>query len=144
MATTVKMEWHGDARMMDLLEAMRWGIDSMMADCIKTAKGLVPRRTTILQGSIQMRPSVIQGVQVTGHWGSYAVNYAWYVEAGTRPHMIFPRVKKALYWKGAAHPVPWVSHPGTAARPYLQPAADQHYPSLPLRVRAKLAWGSEP
>lgn len=52
------------------------------------------------------------------------VEYARYVEEGTGPHRIVPRVKKALHWKGAAHPVLAVNHPGSRAKPYLRPALD--------------------
>ncbi len=41
----------------------------------------------------------------TDHWQ--------YVEYGTRPHVINPRVKQALWWVGAPHPVRRVRHPGT-------------------------------
>ncbi|MFJ9558276.1 hypothetical protein ACIRPH_31100 [Nocardiopsis sp. NPDC101807] len=41
--------------------------------------------------------------------------HSWFVERGTRPHEIRPRVKRALFWPGAAHPVGRVWHPGTAA-----------------------------
>jgi hypothetical protein len=50
------------------------------------------------------------------------VEYARYVEEGTEPHRIVARRKKALHWKGAAHPVLAVNHPGSRARPYLRPA----------------------
>lgn len=44
------------------------------------------------------------------------VRYAGFIERGTRPHIIVARNKKALFWKGAEHPVRLVHHPGT--RPY--------------------------
>jgi HK97 gp10 family phage protein len=50
------------------------------------------------------------------------VNYAEDVEKGTRPHRIYPRNKKALYWPGAMHPVAYVDHPGTRPQPFLEPA----------------------
>jgi HK97 gp10 family phage protein len=50
------------------------------------------------------------------------VNYAEDVEKGTRPHRIYPRKKKALYWPGAMHPVAYVDHPGTRPQPFLEPA----------------------
>ncbi|NUS76640.1 MAG: HK97 gp10 family phage protein [Streptomyces sp.] len=50
------------------------------------------------------------------------VNYADHVEYGTAPHRIYPRTKQALYWPGAAHPVAYVDHPGTAPHPFLAPA----------------------
>ena len=56
-----------------------------------------------------------------GEVGS-AVEYAGDVEDGTAPHVIYPKNKKALYWKGARHPVAYVNHPGNRAYPYLRPA----------------------
>lgn len=44
---------------------------------------------------------------------STPASYAIFVHEGTKPHMIFPKTAKALYWPGAAHPVKKVSHPGT-------------------------------
>ena len=41
------------------------------------------------------------------------LHYAPHLEYGTRPHKITPKTKKALYWKGAKHPVKSVMHPGT-------------------------------
>lgn len=50
------------------------------------------------------------------------VSYARYVELGTRPHVIRPRTRKALAWKGARHPVRKVNHPGSKPHPFLRPA----------------------
>lgn len=47
------------------------------------------------------------------------VDYALFVHEGTRPHVIEARDAQALYWKGAAHPVVRVNHPGTRAVPFL-------------------------
>lgn len=44
--------------------------------------------------------------------------YAIYQQNKTRPHIIKPKNKKALYWLGAGHPVKQVNHPGTPARPF--------------------------
>jgi len=52
------------------------------------------------------------------------VEYGIYVEFGTEAHVIEPRVKKALWWEGAEHPVKRVHHPGTPARPWLTPAVE--------------------
>ncbi len=51
-----------------------------------------------------------------------AVEYAAFVEYGTDPHTITARNKRALYWKGAAHPVYSVNHPGNRPYPFLRPA----------------------
>lgn len=61
--------------------------------------------------------------------GTY-VKYAAAVEFGTRPHVIRPKTKKALFWKGAAHPVKSVNHPGTRAQPFLFPAWEEERPKF--------------
>ncbi|MFD6094752.1 hypothetical protein ACFVWN_01055 [Nocardiopsis flavescens] len=50
----------------------------------------------------------------TGYWRHH--------EYGTKPHIILPRYKKALYWPGARHPVARVHHPGTVANPFMRRA----------------------
>jgi hypothetical protein len=54
-----------------------------------------------------------------GRWVAYGndtdARYAPYVEWGTRPHVITPATKRALFWLGAEHPVARVHHPGTPA-----------------------------
>lgn len=42
----------------------------------------------------------------TDHWP--------HIEYGTKPHIINPKVKQALWWAGAPYPVRRVRHPGTA------------------------------
>lgn len=44
---------------------------------------------------------------------SHGVEYGEILEEGSKPHIITPKNGKALYWKGAAHPVRKVNHPGT-------------------------------
>ena len=46
--------------------------------------------------------------------------YALYVHEGTKAHIIRPRIKQALYWKGALHPVKIVQHPGTKKNPFVE------------------------
>ena len=46
--------------------------------------------------------------------------YFNYVEFGTLPHVIRPKNKKALYWKGLDHPVKLVNHPGNAPNPFVR------------------------
>ncbi len=138
-----RLEWYGDRVTAAVVRATRFGMDSVMASCVSTAKSMVPRKTSVLQGSIQMRPTMISGVDLVGYWGSFGVKYALWVEQGTRPHVILPKTRQALYWPGADHPVRMVYHPGTKSRPYLIPAAQQHYPSLALRIKAELEWGGQ-
>ena len=58
------------------------------------------------------------------------VIYARGVEEGTKPHIIRPKRKKALYWKGAKHPVKQVNHKGSRAKPYLKPAFEDEKPKF--------------
>lgn len=51
---------------------------------------------------------------------AHGMKYGRYLEEGTPPHIIKPKNKKALYWKGASHPVKQVNHPGTKAYPVLE------------------------
>lgn len=57
-------------------------------------------------------------------WGRVGPNVAYgvMVHEGTRPHVIRPSGKRALFWPGAAHPVRSVNHPGTKANPWLERA----------------------
>lgn len=79
-----------------------------------TIKGIVPWRTGFLAQTFRAEMS-------TGmlRWFPTA-SYAPYVEFGTKPHVIVPKDKKALYWPGAAHPVMRVNHPGTKPNPYME------------------------
>ena len=58
------------------------------------------------------------------------VPYAASVHGGTRAHVIVPTVKKALFWKGARHPVRRVNHPGTKGNPFMTRALDRSTPEI--------------
>lgn len=52
---------------------------------------------------------------------AHGVDYGEILEKGSKPHVIKPKNKKALYWRGAAHPYKQVNHPGTEGKPILEP-----------------------
>jgi len=79
-----------------------------------TVKGVVPWRTGFLTQSF--RAELTTGML---RWFPTA-SYAPYVEFGTKPHVILPKDKKALYWPGAAHPVARVNHPGSKSNPFME------------------------
>ena len=64
---------------------------------------------------------------VTGYWDEGLAPHGIYVLAGTKPHDIRPRHKKALAWegmptknkKGESYPVKVVHHPGTKPNDFL-------------------------
>lgn len=68
------------------------------------------------------------------------VKYAVIVEKGSRPHIIRPKNKKALYWKGAKRPVKLVSHPGSKAKPYLEPAFESEKDKFIENLKEAIKW----
>lgn len=68
------------------------------------------------------------------------IKYASMVEKGTKAHIIKPKNKKALYWKGASHPVKQVNHPGSKAKPYLIPAFDKEVAYFVEKLKEVVEW----
>lgn len=66
------------------------------------------------------------------------VEYAADVEFGTRPHTIKAKSKKALFWKGAAHPVKEVKHPGTQGKFFLLRAFQDNKEDLIKNIQNRL------
>jgi hypothetical protein len=124
------VEWHGDKVLRDTRAATKWGIDSVMADCVKTAmsnhawvSGGARRKASgaahssaNLMSSHRMQPAEDRGDEIIGYWGVFANNYAIFLEEGTK------FIQKGKYT-------------------WLVPASEKHYPSLSHRIAAKLAWG---
>ena len=68
------------------------------------------------------------------------VKYAVIVEKGSKPHIIRPKNKKALYWKGAKRPVKLVNHPGSKAKPYLEPAFESEKDKFIENLNEAIKW----
>ena len=66
--------------------------------------------------------------------------YAIFVIKGTRPHMIYPVNKKALYWDGADHPVASVLHPGTDPNDYFQEGVENAQYDIDNAVEEFKSW----
>ena len=99
------------------------------------AKGNVPVDTGHLRRGITTK---IGDMEVIVHTSN--IKYARGVEFGTRPHLIKPKNKKALYWKGASHPVKSVRHPGSKAKPYLIPAFESEKDNLIKNLKEVIEW----
>ncbi len=85
------------------------------------------KRLLTTQGSVdsgRLRSSIRFLVRNDGLAGEVFTDvfYAVFVEFGTKRHTIRATKAQALFWKGAAHPVVSVEHPGTRPRPFLFPA----------------------
>ncbi len=68
------------------------------------------------------------------------VKYAVIVEKGSKAHVIRPKNKKALYWKGAKRPVKLVNHPGSKAKPYLEPAFESEKDKFIENLKEAIEW----
>ena len=68
------------------------------------------------------------------------VKYAVIVEKGSKAHIIRPKNKKALYWKGATRPVKQVNHPGSKAKPYLIPAFEKEKDQFLEKLKEIIKW----
>ena len=99
------------------------------------AKGNVPVDTGHLRRGITTK---IGDMEVIVHTSN--IKYARGVEFGTRPHLIKPKNKKALYWKGAKHPVKSVQHPGSKAKPFLIPAFEKEKEVLIRDLEKIIKW----
>ena len=80
----------------------------------------------------------VGNMEVTVHTSN--IKYARGVEEGTRPHIIKAKNKKALYWKGAKHPVKSVRHPGSRAKPFLIPAFEKEKEVLVKDLEKVIKW----
>ena len=68
------------------------------------------------------------------------VKYAVIVEKGSKAHVIRPKNKKALYWKGATRPVKQVNHPGSKAKPFLEPAVESEKDKFLENLKEAIKW----
>ena len=80
----------------------------------------------------------VGNMEVTVHTSN--IKYARGVEEGTRPHTIRAKNKKALYWKGAKHPVKSVRHPGSKAKPFLIPAFEKEKEVIMKDLEKIIKW----
>ncbi|HEY8744821.1 MAG TPA: HK97 gp10 family phage protein [Chloroflexota bacterium] len=92
-------------------------------------KAVAPVRTGTLRASIIARASGANGQ------GFYGLAYGKLLVDGTRPHVIVPRTKHALFWPGARHPVRRVQHPGTKPNRFPERAVQRSVPALRLLLR---------
>ena len=87
----------------------------------RNAKSNLTKNKSVDTGHLRRGISTdIKGLGATIHTSN--IKYAPGVEYGTKAHIIKPKNKKALYWKGAKYPVKVVKHKGSRAKPYLIPA----------------------
>nr|DAS93848.1 MAG TPA: Minor capsid protein [Caudoviricetes sp.] len=101
----------------------------------RNAKSSVNVKTGHLKRSISTK---MGDMEATIHTSN--LKYAPAVEFGTRAHIIRAKNKKALYWKGATHPVKQVNHPGSKAKPFLIPAFEKEKDQFLEKLKEVIKW----
>ena len=96
---------------------------------------LYPENTQYYNNGEELNINAIDSSKFTSN-----IKYAPMVEYGTRAHVIKPKNKKVLYWKGAAHPVKKVNHPGSRAKPYLIPAFEKEKDQFLEKLKEGIKW----
>ena len=105
----------------------------------KNAKSNLTKNKSVDTGHLRRGISTdIKGLGATIHTSN--IKYAPGVEYGTKAHIIRAKNKKALYWKGAKHPVKQVNHPGSKAKPYLIPAFNQEKDQFLEKLKEVISW----
>lgn len=116
------------------------GLPELVSDMKKAGANARPlvnaalqNSSTIIQRNVRERAPHKTGdlqravlTQVNYPSASVSVNeeYGRYVEDGTKPHLILPSKKKALFWKGAVNPYKAIYHPGTKPKPFFKPGVE--------------------
>jgi HK97 gp10 family phage protein len=110
------------------------GLNELISDSKKAGMNVKPLINAALYNSVTLTQKNIRqesphktgnlqrSVLTTVSYPSATVQsqekYADFVESGTKAHLILPKTKKALFWKGAMNPYRAVHHPGTKANPF--------------------------
>ena len=105
----------------------------------RNAKQNITNNGSVVTGHLRRGITTNVGnMEATVHTSN--IKYARGVEEGTRPHIIKAKNKKALYWKGAKHPVKSVRHPGSRAKPFLIPAFEKEKEVLIKDLDKVIKW----
>ncbi len=119
----------------DVYDALTRAINISALTIVQDVKAVTPKKTTALAGSIRAQFSRLKAI-IAPH-----KDYAIYVHEGTgiygKHHTpIVPTTKKALYWKGALHPVRSVK--GMPGRPFMQQGLDSAKPKVESTFRKEV------
>lgn len=155
---TTKVYVVGDEQLLNTMRRLKGffrstGLRRLLTDTknviVSGARQLVPRRSRLLHRNIVGALEGFGSENVAVRVGT-AVHYGAHVELGTKPHVILPKGRKALYWvkydspenrpslKGAAAVFQFaamVRHPGTKPQPYLFPTFEKVKPRFLLALK---------
>lgn len=114
-------------------------IDASADDVFKNAtRTNVPWKT----GNLVQSFGVVRGrlVALVGpNKSGVPAKYAIFVHEGTAPHVITPKKGKALFWKGAKHPVKSIKHPGTKPNRFIPRILEKSMPRIQTNFQTALA-----
>ena len=104
-------------------------MSAAIKDSVGIIRPMMRRQAPVASGKLS-RNIYARSSGLTGEVGPDLAEtpYAIFVHEGTKAHEIRPVTKKALYWKGALHPVRLVHHPGTKANPFVERTAQEAEP----------------
>lgn len=113
------------------------GVQRVTALMTDATQKNAPYKTGTLRRSIHAQVASLGGLTGKVIQDTGVAKYGGFVHFGTgiygpKGTPIVPVNKKALYWKGAAHPVKSVK--GMKARPYMKDAFEQMEPTVPAIV----------
>lgn len=110
------------------------GLDSLISDAKSAGMNVKPLIRGALQNSVTLtqknireeaphktgalQRSILTTISYPGASVQTQEKYGAFVEDGTKAHVIMPKNKKALFWKGAMNPYKVIHHPGTKANPF--------------------------
>ena len=118
---------------------VRQTVENSAFNIQKNAISNLTKNKSVATGHLRRGISAdIKGLGATIHTSN--IKYAPGVEYGTKAHIIRAKNKKALYWKGAKHPVKQVNHPGSKAKPFLIPAFNQEKDQFLEKLKEVISW----
>lgn len=116
------------------LERKKAGLNALLQNWAGTMEGYAKQYASWTDRTGHARQSLHGGVDVRDGqhvlYLSHGMEYGIWLEKGTPPHEIKPKDKKALFWRGAEHPVKKVMHPGTKSYAIVRPTVDVHLPRI--------------
>lgn len=131
--------WHGDKVTARMRAAQKLAVNAVMSACVQDAKANHSwvNRTGVLEGGIGIASYATEDAQgVVGTWGVHDVKYALIHELGGT---ITATTAKALAIPLPDGGVAFAKSVTIPARPYLRPAADRNYPTLPDKIKTAFA-----
>ena len=128
----IKLSEESKGNVQKVIKKSAFNIEAKAKNNLKANRSVVTRHLT------RNVATQIGDLEATIHASN--VKYAIIVEKGSRPHIIRPKNKKALYWEGAKRPVKLVNHPGSKAKPFLIPAFESEKDKFIENLKEAIKW----